>query len=143
MRWSYRTTPPPRGINAAGARPGRGVTWTAPPRGRLVLRFRSSHHFAAPSRANFGSKGALANSREVTLEGATGSPIAPSCQPTERREKAPSVRVDLSLLGSARPACLRYHAVAVAHLRVDPAVEHTLGQLEKPGGVVQSEAPPR
>jgi len=30
-----------------------------PPHGRLVLRFRSSHHFAAPSRANFGS-GALA-----------------------------------------------------------------------------------
>ena len=27
----------------------------------LVLRFRSSHHFAAPSRANFGIKGALAS----------------------------------------------------------------------------------
>src|SRR3989442_8460008 len=30
-------------------------------KGRLVLRFRSSHHFAAPSRANFGIKGALAS----------------------------------------------------------------------------------
>src|SRR2546426_6270276 len=29
--------------------------------GPLVLRFRSSHHFAAPSRANFGIKGALAS----------------------------------------------------------------------------------
>src|SRR5207244_5000005 len=29
--------------------------------GRLVLRFRSLHHFAAPSRANFGIKGALAS----------------------------------------------------------------------------------
>src|SRR5712691_11777894 len=27
----------------------------------VVLRFRSSHHFAAPSRANFGIKGALAS----------------------------------------------------------------------------------
>src|SRR5215216_1627706 len=30
------------------------------PRDRLVFRFRSSHHFAAPSSANFGIKGTLA-----------------------------------------------------------------------------------